>query len=154
MFKNLIGLALLFYPVMAQFPIGTSPTPEQTSWTLASYNVRAFYQQRGIAIDIAQWTQSERIDILCTQEMRQSVANPVADRYPFECMRRTTRVLGPRSIQNFPSSATAPWCSMLLEKIPTLNAARVMRISLSRRHHSHHQHPPEFNRYQGHGHGD
>ena len=42
MLKNLIALGLLFFPVMAQFPIGTSPAPEQTTWKVASYNVRAF----------------------------------------------------------------------------------------------------------------
>jgi hypothetical protein len=40
MLKNLIALALLFFPVMAQLPV--SAAPEQTAWKVASYNVRAF----------------------------------------------------------------------------------------------------------------
>lgn len=102
MLKNLIALGLLFFPVMAQFPIGTSPAPEQTTWKVASYNVRAFYQQRGIANDIAQWTQTEGVDILCTQEMRRSVANPVAAHYPYRVYAPNNKRIGTAIYSKFP----------------------------------------------------
>ena len=100
--RNLIGLMLLFFPLMAQFPLSPSPAPEQTAWKVASYNVRAFYQQRGIAKDIAEWTQSEGIDILCTQEMRRSVANPIAAHYPFRVYAPNNKRIGTAIYSKFP----------------------------------------------------
>jgi len=97
---NVICIALLFFPVMAQFPV--SAAPKQISWKIASYNVRAFYQQRGIANDIAQWTQTEGVDILCTQEMRRSVANPVAAHYPYRVYAPNNKRIGTAIYSKFP----------------------------------------------------
>ena len=97
---NAICIVLTFFPVMAQLPV--SAAPEQTAWKVASYNVRAFYQQRGIAKDIAQWTQSEGIDILCTQEMRRSVANPVAAHYPYRVYAPNNKRIGTAIYSKFP----------------------------------------------------
>jgi len=99
---NAICIVLTFFPVMAQFPVSASPSPEQTAWKVASYNVRAFYQKRGIAKDIAQWTQSEGIDILCTQEMRRSVANPVAAHYPYRVYAPNNKRIGTAIYSKFP----------------------------------------------------
>jgi len=102
MLKNLICLAILFFPVMALSPMSGFPAPEQTVWKVASYNVRAFYQQRGITNDIAQWTQTEGIDILCTQEMRRSVANPVADHFPYRVYAPNNKSIGTAIYSKFP----------------------------------------------------
>jgi len=102
MLKNLLSLVLLFFPVMAQFPLANSPTPEQKNWKIASYNVRAFYQRPGIASDMARWIQTEGIDILCTQEMRRSAANPVVVQYPFRAYAPNNRRIGTAIYSKFP----------------------------------------------------
>jgi endonuclease/exonuclease/phosphatase (EEP) superfamily protein YafD len=81
--KSAIGITLLFIPLMAQLPLATLPQPGEIKWKVASYNVQAFYQKSGAAYDIASWTQKEGVDILCTQELRRSMASPIAEHYPF-----------------------------------------------------------------------
>jgi endonuclease/exonuclease/phosphatase (EEP) superfamily protein YafD len=82
--KSGIGIILLFIPLMAQLPLSTLPQPEEVKWKVASYNVQAFYQKDGAADDIALWVQEEGVDILCTQEMRRSMASPISEYYPYQ----------------------------------------------------------------------
>ena len=80
---NLIGLAIITVPLMAQWPYTQGEEVSQDEVKIATYNVRAFYQTSGAAQKIGNWSQQESIDILCMQEIRRSAATPLAKHYPY-----------------------------------------------------------------------
>lgn len=75
---NLIGIALTFFPAMAQLPIAEPLNDQEDSVRIASYNVRAFYQSDNAASQIAAWSQQEEIDVLCMQEIRKPEEWPIS----------------------------------------------------------------------------
>lgn len=77
---NIIALALLYYPVMAQFPFAKAP--ESHNLKIASFNVRGFYQSRSAEADIAQWAKDEQIDILMLQEVHGRSLDKLLEVYP------------------------------------------------------------------------
>lgn len=77
-----LGTALLFIPFMAQFPLGSDHS-EPSDLRVASYNVRAFYQEESATEKMAIWSAEQDIDILCMQEVRRRKAATIAERYPF-----------------------------------------------------------------------
>lgn len=80
---NLLGLAIIAFPLMAQWPYARAEEITEDEVKIATYNVRAFYQTSGAAQEIGNWTQQQSIDILCMQEIRRSVAEPLAKHYPY-----------------------------------------------------------------------
>ena len=81
--NNVIGLAILAFPLMAQWPYARAQAIAEEEINVATYNVRAFYQTTAAAKDIGKWSQDQSIDILCMQEIRRSAAGPLAMYYPF-----------------------------------------------------------------------
>lgn len=79
---NLIGLLLTFFPTFAQVPFSTPPVDSDPT-TIATYNVRAFYQVDKAAEQIARWSSNWNIDVLCLQEVRKSRVSTLEERYPF-----------------------------------------------------------------------
>ena len=75
---NLIGIALTFFPAMAQLPIAEPLNDQEDSVRIASYNVRAFYQSDNAASQIAAWSEQEKIDVLCMQEIRKPEEWPIS----------------------------------------------------------------------------
>ena len=75
---NLLGLAIIAFPLMAQWPYARAEEITEDEVKIATYNVRAFYQTSGAAQGICNWTKQQSIDILCMQEIRRSVAEPLA----------------------------------------------------------------------------
>ena len=80
---NLFGLALIAFPLMAQWPFARACESSGDEVKVASYNVRAFYQTTNAAQEIGNWAQKASIDILCMQEIRRSAAGPLAKEYPY-----------------------------------------------------------------------
>ena len=79
---NLLGLALTFYPTLAQLPFASPPEDEDPT-TVATYNVRAFYQIDHAAEQIARWSSEMEVDVLCLQEVRKSQTSVLEERFPF-----------------------------------------------------------------------
>lgn len=78
----LIGFALLSMPVLAQLPFAKDHSTDDDI-RVASYNVRAFYQDKLANENVAKWAADQNIDILCMQEVRKTKASVIADRFPF-----------------------------------------------------------------------
>lgn len=78
----LVGVALLLFPVLAQIPFAADHSKAE-DLRVASYNVRAFYQNTSAKEQIARWSADQDIDILCMQEVFRSNANLIAERFPF-----------------------------------------------------------------------
>ncbi len=82
-FTNLFGLAIIAFPLMAQWPFARAIESSSDEVKVASYNVRAFYQTPRAAQEIGNWAEQESIAILCMQEIRRSAAAPLAKLYPY-----------------------------------------------------------------------
>ena len=80
---NLLGLSIIAFPLMAQWPYAQAEEISDDEVKIATYNVRAFYQTSGAAEEIGNWTQRQSIDILCMQEIRRSAAAALAKHYPY-----------------------------------------------------------------------
>jgi endonuclease/exonuclease/phosphatase (EEP) superfamily protein YafD len=78
---NLLALALLFWPVMAQLPL--SAPPKSYNLKIASFNVRGFYQSNDAQIRIAQWAKDEEIDVLMLQEVQGRALNDLLEPFPY-----------------------------------------------------------------------
>jgi len=77
-----LGIGMLLLPVLAQIPFASDQS-EAGDLRVASYNVRAFYQEKLAHEKMAKWASDQQIDILCMQEMRKSNASVIAERFPF-----------------------------------------------------------------------
>ncbi|MDC0615262.1 endonuclease/exonuclease/phosphatase family protein [Schleiferiaceae bacterium] len=112
---NLIGLAIIAFPLMAQWPYARAEEISEDEVKIATYNVRAFYQTSGAAKKIGNWSQQQSIDILCMQEIRRSAAAPLAKHYPY-------RTYAPRN-KNFSVA--------IYSKYPIINHSPLEYASLS-----------------------
>ena len=100
--KNIICIALLLFPVLAQAPLGKGPSSNEDLIRVASYNVRAFYQFNGAANEIGQWTQREGIDVLCVQEMRRSAVGDLYRNFPNRVYAPKNRSIGTAIYSKYP----------------------------------------------------
>lgn len=73
----LLGIGLTCIPALAQIPFAKNDPPESPFVTVASYNVRAFYQVGDASKKMAQWAEDNAIDVLCMQEVRRPGYYPV-----------------------------------------------------------------------------
>ena len=112
---NFLGLAIIAFPLMAQWPYARAEEISEGEVKIATYNVRAFYQTSGAAQAIGNWTQQQSIDILCMQEIRRSAAAPLAKHYPY-------RIYAPRN-KNYSVA--------IYSKYPIINHSPLEYTSLS-----------------------
>lgn len=81
---NVISLGLLLIPVMSQLPLnGGKHWAGADQYSLVSYNVRGFYERRGVSGEIADYLKSHDVDVLCAQEVRKSKAGVLKELFMY-----------------------------------------------------------------------
>ena len=78
---NVVSLALIAVPFLSQVPFAKGPDG-QAPFTVATYNVRAFFQLPDAERRIAEWAETEKIDVLLMQEVRGEVLSALPNSYP------------------------------------------------------------------------